>query len=79
MAYSGPLADIDVAERLIQQQLGYSLKWLAYPYGEYNLLLKDTLVKQGYIGLGQQSGAVSYNSDFGALTAFPRLQVYMPT
>ena len=70
------LADIDVAERLIQQQLGYSLKWLAYPYGEYNLLLKDTLVKQGYIGLGQQSGAVSYNSDFGALPRFPAAGLY---
>ena len=68
--------DINQAEKLMQEQLGYSKKWLAYPFGEFNQTLKQTLLDQGYIGFGQQSGAVNHFSDFGALPRFPAAGVY---
>lgn len=68
--------DINQAEELLTEKLGYSNKWLAYPYGEYNLALKDALLASGYIGFGQQSGAISSFSDFGALPRFPAAGIY---
>lgn len=70
------MADIETAEERLDQEVGYSLKWLAYPYGEYNLLLKTALVARDYIGFGQQSGGVSHYSDFGALPRFPAAGIY---
>ncbi|MFT6268132.1 MAG: peptidoglycan/xylan/chitin deacetylase (PgdA/CDA1 family) [Alphaproteobacteria bacterium] len=70
------MKDINQAEEIIETKLGYSKKWLAYPFGEFNLVLKEELQSQGYIGFGQQSGAVSVFSDFGALPRFPAAGVY---
>ena len=70
------MTDIKTAEERLQQELGYSLKWLAYPFGEYNLLLKNALVASGYTGFGQQSGGISGYSDFGALPRFPAAGIY---
>jgi peptidoglycan/xylan/chitin deacetylase (PgdA/CDA1 family) len=68
--------DINQSEQIIKDQLGYSKKWLAYPFGEFNHALKTELLAQGYIGFGQQSGAVAIFSDFGALPRFPAAGVY---
>ncbi|MFW8591188.1 polysaccharide deacetylase family protein [Glaciecola sp. 2405UD65-10] len=68
--------NIEMAENIISDNIGYSKKWLAYPYGEFNLRLKNALLDAGYIGFGQQSGAVSRMSDFGALPRFPAAGVY---
>ena len=68
--------DINQAEALIEANLGYSKKWLAFPFGEFNMQLKEELRAQGYIGFGQQSGAVSILSDFGALPRFPAAGIY---
>jgi peptidoglycan/xylan/chitin deacetylase (PgdA/CDA1 family) len=70
------MQDINQAEEILQTKLGYSKKWLAYPFGEFNRALKEELLSQGYIGFGQQSGAVSAFSDFGALPRFPAAGVY---
>jgi peptidoglycan/xylan/chitin deacetylase (PgdA/CDA1 family) len=70
------MQDINQAEEIMLEQLGYSKKWLAYPYGEFNNVLKSELQAQGYIGFGQQSGGVSYFSDFGALPRFPAAGIY---
>ena len=70
------LKEIESAETVLKQQLGYSLKYLAYPYGEFNNELKELLQQRGYIGFGQQSGAVASYSDFGALPRFPAAGIY---
>ena len=70
------MKDVNQAEELITENLGYSKKWLAYPYGEFNSKLKEQLLEGGYIGFGQQSGAVSHFSDFGALPRFPAAGIY---
>lgn len=68
--------DVMLAEQKIKQELGYSLKMLAYPYGEFSARLKQHLSAMGYTGFGQQSGAVASFSDFGALARFPAAGVY---
>lgn len=68
--------DVNQAEEILKENLGYSKKWLAYPFGEFNKALKDELMSQGYIGFGQQSGGISAHSDFGALPRFPAAGVY---
>jgi poly-beta-1,6-N-acetyl-D-glucosamine N-deacetylase len=68
--------NIQDAEKLLTEKLGYSLKYIAYPYGEYNNKLKMQLEKQGYVGFGQHSGAIASYSDFSALPRFPAAGVY---
>lgn len=65
------MLNIEQAEQAMAAKLGYSYKWLAYPFGEFNLTLKEALKEKGYIAFGQQSGAVSAYSDFMALPRFP--------
>ena len=59
--------EINGAEQRLQKELGSSHKMLAYPYGEYDVQVRDWLQQQGYIALGQQSGPVGANSHFQAL------------
>ena len=68
--------DITQAEQMLQDQLGYSLKYLAYPYGEFNPQLQKLVTELGYIGFGQHSGAISSASDFSALPRFPAAGIY---
>lgn len=70
------IKNINDAENTISKQLGYRKKWLAYPFGEFNQALKSRLREQGYVGFGQQSGAVSNLSDMGALPRFPAAGIY---
>nr|WP_269468731.1 polysaccharide deacetylase family protein [Alteromonas sp. ASW11-130] len=63
--------NIEQAEAVIEEKTGESLKYLAYPFGEYNKALAKRLADEGYVGLAQYSGAISSNSDFTALPRFP--------
>lgn len=65
------MENIEYAQKRLTQELGPVPKWLAYPYGEYNDLLKETLKDKGYIAFGQQSGGVAQFSDWQALPRFP--------
>jgi peptidoglycan/xylan/chitin deacetylase (PgdA/CDA1 family) len=64
------------AEQLLAEQLDYSLKFFAYPYGEFNQSFKQKLTKLGYVGFGQHSGAIASYSDFSALPRFPSAGIY---
>ncbi|SNY59423.1 Polysaccharide deacetylase [Arsukibacterium tuosuense] len=57
------------AERRIKQETGQSHQWLAYPYGEFNNKLEALVEKLGFIGIGQQSGAIGPAT---LLTRIPR-------
>ncbi|WP_100658527.1 polysaccharide deacetylase family protein [Alteromonas flava] len=70
------LDDIESAEQIIAERLGYSLKYVAYPFGEFNQRLKQQLLQRGYIGFGQHSGAAGSVSDFGAIPRFPAAGIY---
>lgn len=64
------------AEALITQNTGESLRYLAYPFGEFNNLLAEKVTSEGYIGFGQHSGAIGAMSDFGQLPRFPAAGIY---
>lgn len=70
------LDDIESAEAMIAKHTGVSLRYLAYPFGEYNLSLGQAILEKGYIGFGQHSGAVGVLSDRAALPRFPAAGIY---
>jgi len=60
----------DAQKKLIDEGLK-PIRVLAYPYGEYSWPLRELVAGLGYYALGQQSGAISWQSDFHALPRFP--------
>lgn len=73
---SDTLANIEHAQKRLKDELGLVPNWIAYPYGEYNLKLRDALAERGWIAFGQQSGAIDAGSDFQALPRFPSAGIY---
>lgn len=65
------VGNVEEAERQLTEKVGYSFKYLAYPFGEYNTKLKNTLTERGYVSFAQYSGGVASFSDFGAIPRFP--------
>jgi biofilm PGA synthesis lipoprotein PgaB len=59
------------AQERIEAETGQNHKFIAYPYGEYDLANKAMLEELGFMGIGQQSGAVGFAADFLALPRFP--------
>lgn len=70
------VTEINKAEAMISKKTGNNLKYFAYPYGEFNQALSDALLKEGYVGFGQHSGAMASHSDFGALPRFAAAGIY---
>jgi peptidoglycan/xylan/chitin deacetylase (PgdA/CDA1 family) len=70
------MQDIEYAEKMLEKNIGYSLKYFAYPYGEFDKKLKTALMAQGYVGFAQHSGAIASHSDFSALPRFPAAGIY---
>ena len=64
------------AEATILKETGQSHRFLAYPYGEFNAEIKSMIREEGFIGFAQNSGAISFGSDFSALPRFPMAGVY---
>ena len=59
------------AEERIRINTGQSLKYLAYPFGEFDTTIKAMLAEEGFIGIAQNSGAIGFDSDFLALPRYP--------
>ncbi|BDY03134.1 polysaccharide deacetylase family protein [Ferrimonas sp. YFM] len=68
-------ANLERTEAAIEKELGYSVRQLAYPYGEFNQALRQRLEQMGYVGIGQHSGAAG---PYSSLTAVPRFPVAGP-
>lgn len=64
-------SDIERAQQLIEQHLGEAPRLFAYPYGEYDPMLVDIVEDLGFIGIGQQSGAIGPTSWPLAIPRFP--------
>ncbi len=62
-------ADILLAQQQLEEKLGQQRKWLAYPYGDFSAELEQLVNELGFIGIGQQSGAVGPGV---SLTRIPR-------
>ncbi|MCH8551959.1 MAG: polysaccharide deacetylase family protein [Natronospirillum sp.] len=62
---------VETAQRRLTEELGEEPpKIFAYPYGEYNDLLRDIMEDLGYISMGQHSGGIADFSDWQALPRF---------
>jgi peptidoglycan/xylan/chitin deacetylase (PgdA/CDA1 family) len=70
------MKDINDAQQVLSSKLGVKKRYLAYPYGEYNLALRQAIKAQGYTGFGQHSGAIGQFSDYSALPRFPAAGIY---
>lgn len=63
------------AESIIQEKIGQSWRYYAYPYGEYSPRIQNWVKANKFTGFSQQSGAVGLYSD---LTSVPRFPASMP-
>lgn len=68
--------EINAAEKRIEEKLGVSHKLFAYPYGEFNNEIMHWLEQQGYMALGQQSGAVGPQTNWQAVPRYPAGGIY---
>jgi poly-beta-1,6-N-acetyl-D-glucosamine N-deacetylase len=68
--------EIEGAQQQLEDHLGKVPKYFAYPYGEYNGEILELVKNLGYIGLGQQSGAIGVGSDFLSLPRYPMAGAY---
>ena len=64
-------ADILLAEQQLEQKLGVKRKWLAYPYGDFSAELETLVNELGFIGIGQQSGAVGPGVSMTRIPRYP--------
>ena len=64
-------AEITIAERRIDAELGASPRLFAYAYGEFDTRLRQWLEANGYRAVGQHSGVASRHADPLALPRFP--------
>lgn len=67
---------LDQAQSILQDQLGIAVPMFAYPYGEFDTDLEAKLSERGWIGYGQQSGAVGSTSGITRLPRFPMANAY---
>lgn len=72
-------SDILAAEKRITEEIGYSKKWVAYPYGEFNHALQQLVADLDFVGIGQHSGAVGIDNDLTRLPRFPASGNYAGT
>ena len=64
------------AEHRILTETGQSHKWLAYPYGEFNNELETLVEALGFIGIGQQSGAIGASTKLSRIPRYPAAGQY---
>lgn len=64
-------ANIVDAQQRLNEKLESPARLFAWPFGEYSPPLQRLLGELGYVGFGQQSGAIGPDSDFTALPRFP--------
>ncbi len=63
--------EITDAQARLAEQLEAPPRLFAYPFGEYSPPVRRIVDELGFIGFGQQSGAIGPGSDFTALPRFP--------
>ena len=63
--------ELAAAEQRISSETGSNLKLMAWPFGESAPELEAMILGQGYLGFGQQSGAVSLLSNPAKLPRYP--------
>ena len=84
------IKDIEIANKIFKDKLGYIPEIFSYPFGEYSKYMKDYISENFKIAFGQHSGIIDVNKDkfelprfpinekYGDLTRFKSLIKYMP-
>ena len=63
--------DIDRANRIFLEELGYIPNLFSYPFGEYSKFMRDYISKNFKFAFGQHSGVIDTNKDRFELPRFP--------
>ena len=67
---------LDGAQETLSEKLGTNAPMFAYPYGEFDDALLDKIEARGWLGFGQQSGAIGETSAATRLPRFPVANAY---
>jgi len=68
--------DMLLAQQQLEEKLGQKRKWLAYPYGDFSAELEALVTELGFIGIGQQSGAVGPGVSLTRIPRYPSSSQY---
>ena len=68
--------DIETANKIFMEKLGYVPEIFSYPFGEYSLFMKNYISKNFKIAFGQHSGIIDINKDKFELPRFPINEKY---
>ncbi|MCL7945833.1 polysaccharide deacetylase family protein [Marinobacter sp. ATCH36] len=69
-------SSLDTAQQTLADKLGIDVPMFAYPYGEFDEALEAKLTERGWLGYGQQSGAIGATSEATRLPRFPMANAY---
>jgi len=67
---------LEEAQETLSEKLGTDAPMFAYPYGEFDQALMRKIDNRGWLGYGQQSGAIGKTSDATRLPRFPMANAY---
>ena len=68
--------DINIANKIFTEQLGYNPIFFSYPFGEHNNFIKQYITKYFKFSFGQHSGVIDVNKDPYDLPRFPINEKY---
>jgi len=70
------ISDIEKANEIFLEKLGYIPNLFSYPFGEYSLFMRDYISKNFDFAFGQHSGVIDINKDRFELPRFPINESY---
>jgi peptidoglycan/xylan/chitin deacetylase (PgdA/CDA1 family) len=70
------IEDINTANQIFIEKLGYNPTFFSYPFGEYNKFIKKYISKHFLFSFGQHSGVIDINKDRYELPRFPINEKY---
>ena len=70
------VTDIELANKLFLDNIGYIPSIFSYPFGEYSNFMKDFISKNFKLSFGQHSGVIDVNKDKFELPRFPINEKY---
>ena len=65
------VADIEKANKIFLEKIGYIPSLFSYPFGEYSKFMKDYISKKFLLSFGQHSGVIDNNKEKFELPRFP--------
>ena len=70
------ILDIEEANKIFMNELGYIPNLFSYPFGEYSKFMRDYISKNFDFAFGQHSGVIDVNKDRFELPRFPINEKY---